>query len=68
MLLVGQVMLQTSTGEGGADPSPLTTTATSSPVGAKAWTHGCWLTGVVTSHCCTGLVGRKDGNKVGKGK
>ncbi len=67
LLVVRQVMLQTCTSEGGAAPGPLTTAATSGPIGAKAWTRGCCFTAVVTSHRCTWLVGRKDGNKVGKG-
>lgn len=67
LLVVGQVMLQTCTGEGGAAPGPLTTAATGGPIGAKAWTHGCCLTAVVSSHRCTGLFGRKDGNEMGKG-
>lgn len=67
-LVVGQVMLQTRTGEGRATPCNLSTTATSGPIGANAWTHGCCLTAVVTSHRYTGLMGRKEGNNMGKGK
>lgn len=69
LLLVGQVMLQTA-------PGRLTATGTSAPSGAKAWTHSCCLTAVVTSHRCTGLVfgrtgtmwGREKGKQVGKAK
>lgn len=68
LLLMGNVVLQISTGEGGAAPGPLTSTATSDPTGAKAWTRGCSLTAVITSDCCTRLVGVKDTNRVGKGK
>lgn len=59
LLVVGYIMLQVCTGEGGTTPGTLTTTATSGPTGAKAGAHTCCLTAVVTSHCCTGLERRK---------
>lgn len=68
LLLVRYIMLQTCTGERRPAPGPLTTTATSGPIGAKTWTHGCWLTAVETSHCCTGLEGRLDRNNREKEK
>lgn len=57
LLMAGQVVRQACMGEGRTTPGPLTTTATSGPIGAKAWTHGCCLTAVVPSHCYTGLEG-----------
>lgn len=68
LLLVRYIMLQTCTGERRPAPGPLTTTATTGPIGAKTWTHGCWLTAVETSHCCTGLEGRLDRNNREKEK
>lgn len=58
-LVVRQIMLQTS--------GPLTTTATTGPTGAKARTHGHWLTAAVTSDRCTGLVGRRGKGKMERG-
>lgn len=59
LLLVRYVMLQTRTSIRGSAPGPLTTTTTSSgPGGAEVWGYG-RLAAVVTSHCCTGLQGRK---------
>ena len=55
LVVVRYIMLQTCTSKGGAAPGPLPTAATGCPTGAEAWTHGCCLTAVVTSHCCTGL-------------
>lgn len=60
-------MLQICTSERRATPGPSASTATRGPTGAEVQTHGFCITAVVTSHRCTGLVGRKDG-RMARGK
>lgn len=63
VLVVRCILLETCTSEGGAAPGALTTAAARGPIIAKAWTYGCCLTAVVTSHWRTGLE-KKYGNWV----